>query len=47
MRVYAFKYKDFFDRLGIKYTMKVCQVGNFKEIQIVVDDKDFQEAYRE
>ena len=45
MRVYKYKYKEFFDRNNIKYTMEVYDNGNGKEVVIVVDDKEMENYY--
>lgn len=40
MRVYKYKYKDFFDRNNIKYTQAIYDNGNGKEVVIVVNDEE-------
>ncbi len=40
MRVYAYRYKDFFDKAKIKYTIEIHNNGKSKEVRIVVDEND-------
>ena len=40
MGVYAYRYKDFFDKAGIKYMIEIHNNGKSKEVRIVVDEKE-------
>lgn len=47
MRVYKYKYKEFFDRNNIKYTKAVYDNDNGKEVVIVVDDEEMEKYYND